>query len=441
MPAEAPPAAAPSGVKIVESPVIMPKPTTKTISVSEMSRSTQGAPPPKEAATAEPPKRGSAKDKMFGDLRKKAKDAAGNLVNQEPDPKDSAALPAKPSAEPAATPPTAGEPPVSPGESTTQPAKTKDGKVNPWHLVDEYKKKIGELETQQVELGKRAIPEAKWKEMESELTKFRTRAQELEGEIRYVDYTKSEEFKTKYQQPYEAAWHRANSELSEINVEDGNGGSRPANQNDMMELVNAKLGDARKIADEKFGPFANEAMAHRKDIRKLYDEQTAALETARKDAGEREKQRNEQTSKVREQMSTELLTSWKSANDEVMADTKHGKYFQPIEGDAEGNQRLAKGFELADRAFSESPSDPKLTPEQRREVIKRHAAVRLRAAAYGRLRAQNEAFEGRIAALTKELEQYKGSEPAMGGSRETSPATGNGTAMDRMKAELRKIAK
>ena len=438
---EAPAAPPPAGVRIVESgPPKMPAPTTRTISVSEMSRSTQGAPPPKEAATAEPPKRGSAKDRMFGDLRKKAKDEAGNLIEQP----SSAAPPAQPKAEPAVTP-AAGEPPVSPAASPStepaQPAKTKDGKVNPWHLVDEYKKKVGELETQHAELTKRAIPEAKWKDMETQLADKQKRLDELEGEIRYVDYTKSDEYKNKYQKPYEAAWHRAGAELSEITVDDGNGGQRAATTQDMMELVNAKLGEARKIAEEKFGSFADDVMAHRKEIRKLYDEQNAALEQAKKEAGTREEQRNKEAAITKEKMTSELLTSWKSANDEVLADHKHGKYFTPIEGDAEGNQRLAKGFELADRAFSESPTDPKLTPEQRKEVIKRHAAVRLRAAAYGRLRAQNEAFEAQIAALTKELGQYRGSEPDLNGSRETAAPARTGKAFDSIRNALQKIAK
>lgn len=424
-------------VTIVESgPPKMPSPTARTINVSDMNKVTptpvpDRQPVPKADPAAEPPKQ-SARDRMKDSLRNKAKDEGGNLINKPPvganKPAESGEpTPADPNTAPATAP-------------AADPAKPADGKKNPWKLVDEYKARATKAENELLETSKRAIPEAKWKEMETNLQTLQKRRDELESEIRYHDYSKSTEFQEQYQKPYEAAWQRSMSELGEIPVED-NGTQRAMNTADLLELVNLPLAKAKVLADEKFGTFSGDVMAARKEIRGLYDKQSAALEQARKDAGEREKQRAESTAKQRQEMSTQMLTEWKSANDEVMANPEHGKYFQPKEGDAEGNQRLAKGFELADRAFSESPGAPNLTPEQRREIVKRHAAVRLRAAAYGRLKGWNAALEKQVVELTTELASYKGSEPALNGSRETPTGAQPTSARDRMHQELRKKMK
>ena len=115
--------------------------------------------------------------------------------------------------------------------------------------------------------------------------------------------------------------------------------------------------------------------------------------------------------------------------------------FTPVDGDQEGNQRLAKGFELADRAFSENPLNAK-DGEERKAIVARHAAVRNRAAAFGRLVLMNTKAEARIAELTSELAKYKGSEPPAGGATPAPKTNGQPTsAMGRMMSELEKRAK
>lgn len=435
MPAEAPPAA-PAGVTIVEGNTPgLPSASPREIKVSEMSRSPQPERKPKAAPAAAPateppkpveapaPKSKSAKDKMIDNLRGKAKDNAGNPIQQEP--------------EPAAAPPE-GAPAAEPAPAAADPKKDKP---NPWKLKEEWENRAKTAEQKLVDAEKRAIPEATWKDTQEQLKKAQDRLKELEGEIRYVDYTKSEEFKTKYQQPYEQAWGRAMNELGELTVDDGNGTQRALQAADILDLVNLPLPKAKALADEKFGAFASDVMAHRKEIRKLYDEQSAALDQAKKDATTTMQQREQQANEQRQKMSTEIMTEWKTANDQVAADPKYGRYFVPTDGDPEGNQRLAKGFELVDRAFTENQMDPKLTPQQRRDVIRRHSAVRNRAAAFGRLVHWKNSLESQVKALTEELAQYKGSEPGAGGRVDKTEPAAPTTAMGRMQAELRKKMK
>jgi hypothetical protein len=407
----------------------------------QISRPPEGAAagaPPKEInvsqipPSATPPaavKPGSVREGVLSELRKRAK----------PDPQSE---PVKPDAPPEGAKLPEGKEgreeavkPDSPGEQD------KKSKASPWKLVEEYKAKAAALEKQIAELNGKVVPEERAAELQKQAEAKEAKLKELEQEVRYANYQKSSEFKEKYQKPYDDAWKRAMSELSEITVDDGAGGERNMSPQDLLELVNLPLRPAREEAEEKYGPgLANDIMVHRKEIRRLFDEQTARLEQVRKEGLERDQQVTETAKKQFEEISADIRKSWTSFNDQAIKDEKIGKYFSTIDGDQEGNQRLAKGFELADRALSESPLAPGLTPEQRRAIVQRHAAVRNRAAAFGRLVHQNNALEKTVAELKKELSQYKSSEPPAGGSQPAAKETGKG-GMAGLMDELRKRAK
>jgi len=387
------------------------------------------APP---ATAAPPPKKGSAREGVLNDLRKRAKPEPGT-VTPEPEPTKSAA-------------PKENDSPVEGDESTAVPPDGKPStdpkkKVNPWKLVDDYKAKIKAKEAELAELGKRAIPEDKWKSVNETLAQKESRLKELEEEIRYVNYSKSDEFKTKYQKPYDDAWKRAMSELGELTVETADGNSRPVEPKDILELVNMPLGQAHASAVEKFGELAPEVMAQRKEIRKLWDDQAAALEQSRTDGEAREKRTSEARQKEIGEMTTGLKDQWTKANESAAADPKYGTFFKPIDGDEQGNQRLAKGFELADRAFSENPLASGLTPEQRNAIVQRHAAVRNRCAAFGRLVYQNQTKDARVKELEAQLAEYNGTEPPADGVARTNSPAAPAKGMDGVLAELRKRAK
>ncbi len=383
-----------------------------------------------------PPKKGSARERLMQDLEKKAVQEPGTERKppaevketddvQDPDQKAKNELERSPEK--------SGDTPPEEIEKAGDKAKTK---VNPWKLVEEHKEARAKAEAKILELEKRAIPEEKWKEKESEVERIRKQNEELEQEIKFVNYSKSAEFQEKYQKPYVQAWENAMSEVSELIVGDGSD-QRPMNAQDLLDIVNMPLGKAIEYADENFGESAaSVVLAHRKEIKKLFDEQSNALERAKKDGVDRDTS----MSNSRKEMGSKILETWSKANDEIAADPKYGKFFTPVEGDENINQRLAKGFQLADRAFNENPTNPKLTPEERASVVKRHAAVRNRAAAFGRLVYENGIKEARIAELEKIVAEYKGSEPDTTGSKPELRPQGKAT-MTGVLEELRKRAK
>lgn len=392
---------------IAEPPVAAPAVTPAPIPASgkEIFVSTM----PKATTPPEAPKPGSAKEGMVERMKSRAKPEPGTEAQVAEKPKTSEATPTteKAEASPAAEPPEA---------TATDPKTGEKKKVNPWKLVDEYKAKLAKLEAEQLEVSKRALPKEEWEKTQSEIAAEKKRNQELEEEIKYVNYSKSKEFQEKYQRPYDEAWKRAMSELGELVVEDG-GSERPLQPADILELVNLPLPEARSRAEQLYGPFANDIMQHRKEIRNLFDQQVTALDEAKKGGIERTKKLEQEYKQQYEATTTEIRSTWSKANEEAQAHPKYGSYFKPVEGDEQGNQRLAKGFELADRAFSENPLAPGITPEQRKAIVERHAAVRNRAAAFGKLVHLNETKDATIAELKKELEQYKASEPGAAGRK------------------------
>jgi hypothetical protein len=445
----APAATIPSSVQIIDTgPPKPPPPPTTQIRVSQM-------PAPANPAVAAP-KQGKAWDRVRSDLAKKAKPSSFEPPTTAPEP---------PAASPSAAAPASGTQESSESDSpeqkegvssrveapSTETAETvaatkaddkgKTGKVSPWKLVDQFKERVTKAEARVLELEKQLTPETDRKMIGDRLTAAEKRSKELEDEIRFVNYQKSEEFQTSYQKPYEDAWKRAMSELSEITI-DVEGQKRAVTADDVLQLVNMNLGQARAIADQVFGPFADDVMDHRKEIKRLFDIQGQALKEAKEKGAERDQLRTVQMQQQQSEMAGFIKTQWEKSNADSMAHATYGKYFTPVEGDTEGNQRLSKGYELVDRAFNESPNDPRFTQEQRASVIKRHAAVRHRAAAFGRLVYMNGQLESKLAELQKKLDSINGSVPDAAGREPESatPAT-SGRAIDRVFGDLRKIAK
>lgn len=378
--------------------------------------------PAGQPTTAKP---GTARESVFKSIRSKVGVT------------DAAAAPAAPAAPPADPKAAAAPAAAAPKEGDDAPPADlpADKKVSPWKLVKEKEAKIKEYEARIADLDKLKITPERQKQIDA----MEARAKELEEEIQFTNYTKSQDYKENYEKPYQQAWTRALTDLNELTVPDANGQERPVNAQDILELVNLPLAQARAEAEAKFGPFANDVMQHRKEIRQLAEKQNTAVEEARTKGMERDKVRQQEMEQRQAIEATEIKDGWAKANEKVLAHEKYGTFFKPIDGDQDGNQRLAKGFELADRAFSENPRFAK-TPEERAAIIERHAAVRNRCAAFGRLVYQNSQKDTRIAALEAELGTYKQATPSTGANNAPPPAAGEPKGMSGIGARLRKYA-
>lgn len=250
------------------------------------------------------------------------------------------------------------------------------------------------------------------KSLSEKVQAYEKQIQDLQGTIKFVDYRKSDEFKKKYEAPYNEAWASAIGELDELTVKVRTGtdelgeptyGERKASPNDLLTLSNLPLGEARKLAKEMFGDNADDMMAHRRKIRELSDAQNKALSEAQKSAEEAAKTRDTQS----QEMSKQTVQLWTQAN-KTLAE-KYPKWFGPVEGDEEGNTLLQKGFATADRLFAPTPQTAPKTPQ---EAVALHALIRNKVANHDRLAMQVKKLTKELEDVRTELKGYQESEPS-----------------------------
>lgn len=385
-----------------------------------------------------PPRPGSARERM-----RKETSAKWGEEPAAPEPTKPSA-PAKPTPKPEDAPERPGEetPPPPPPEEAPAGVTPEQKKKNPWVLVREKEKQIKALEEQISQTKAGSLAEKEKSEYQERIEKAEKRIKEKEDELRFKSYEKSDEFNEKYEKPYVAAWEKHMADLRGVTVTGDDGVARDMKEEDILDLVNLSLPDARQLADDKWGRFANEAMLARKEIRDLFETKNKALETARKSGAEREKTFEENRKKWVADVQKHIADTWEEANQTAFKHPTSGEFFQPVEGDDKRNELLTKGYAMVDAAFAKNAMDPNLTPEERAEVVRKHAAVRNKAASWSVLKLINSRLRTEIDALKKANAQFKGSQPPAGGG--TSQGGGGqpgGSARDRMHSAGDKYAK
>lgn len=290
----------------------------------------------------------------------------------------------------------------------------KGKKESPWKIVEKWKERSKALEKELAEVKASIKPENDVKAMQTELEQLRTSLKAKEDYLRLHHYQQSDEYRDKYEKPWEQAWQKTAKQMAEILVTDPTTGvERQATVHDIERLVNSPLGAARKMANEMFGDFADDAMTMRGKIVELFEAREEAIAKAKAEGSNWQKTQSEQLNKQEAALRAEVAQTWQKSNESFLSDEKVGHYFKPHEGDQEWNQRLTKGAELVDRAFATlKPVFPE--GESRADVIKRHAAIRQRAIAFGPLR---HAYEQAVA----ERDSWKAKYEAI--SKSTPPAS------------------
>lgn len=341
-------------------------------------------------------------------------------------PKPAAATPAKP-VEPA-KPAEPAKPPTDLAKPTGDLAPGEADPTAKFHLAHDLRKelrrvmklasRVPELETKLAEASRapKPAPEAEQqaKALTGEVESLRKRVADQEQELRYLEYTKSDEYREKYFEPLHAALTDAYSEVSEMNVALADGNFRQANNGDFDRVLESPNQDVRKLARELFGEDAETVLALRRKIIEKRREGVRAAENYRKLGEERDRQRVSQTAEQRAAASR----YWETANAELTK--RYPDFFGEAEGDEEGNAALKKGYEVVDAA-----NDPNLKLEDR---IARQAAIRQRAAAFGREVVRRKRLEARVAELEKVLADIEASAPGEG-KPGGQGANGNGHAL------------
>lgn len=272
-----------------------------------------------------------------------------------------------------------------------------------------WKKEQAELQGKWTEAETRLKsfdPEA-FKATSAELEAARKRAEELESQVRTLDYTKSTEFHEKYVKPVAKVLETAYQDLTEMTVTNPDGTVRQATKEDFQALLAMPIQAASAKAKEMFGDAAQEVLAHRRAFIALKREERSALENASKLAEEtRQRQVAEQA-----QHTEKFQTLYKQESQKVAE--QFPDLFKEKPGDVKGNEFLQKGW-----AVVKALEKPDLAPEER---IKLAVVAQQRAAAFPRVLYVLDQTRKQLDEALAKLKSYEASAP-----RETDG--GNGTA-------------
>jgi len=415
------------------------------------------APPPAAPAAAPAPAPAATPDNMG--LRPLAgSEAFGDLESM-------ATEDGKPDTSPSA-PPTA---PEAPKDTPRQP----DGKFAKAEPKPDPKAKVDtapevateKLAPKQLREAYEAL-KAKHKALESEHTTLKTKAttpaddpekktlaerlaarekrlQEIEEELKFTDYTKSEEYKEKFEKPFVDAYLSGRARIAQLKVVEKRNDmdeviqpARQATADDFDALMKiADDGEASDWAHDKFGNRAPIALFARERAQELNSARTKAVEDYRKNGSEREKARSMEAQSFQKTMSEAIDRHMAQASE------KFPKWFKPDPTDTKGNEILERDQHIVARVVANGKplkdGETQWTPEQFAGHL---AAIRHKAAAFNRLARQHTTASKRIAELEAELAGYKKSTPGSGDGKGTSTPQDNESLEGALSA-LDKLAK
>ena len=309
-------------------------------------------------------------------------------------------------------------------------------KAAPKELRQAYKakqKRLAEILKERDEWKSKAskpVDDTEKKSLAEKLAEREQRIAAYEERLRFTDYSQSDEYKEKYQTPFEDAYLAGRARMAGLKTverKDEETGavtqsSRQGTAEDFDELM--KIGDDDRAADwavEHFGNKASLALFHRERVQELNGAKKKALEEYRKTGSEREKQRVAQMETFQKN-----FNEWvEKAN--VEAAEKYPAWFKPDENDPKGNELLEKGAHLLARVKANgAPVKEGDKPMSHEELAKAVSAVWNKATAFDRVAHRDAAKSKRIKELEAKLAEYEESQPGPGdGKRITTKAPDN----------------
>ena len=318
---------------------------------------------------------------------------------------------------------------VSPKTEVAAPAKTPDPapKNEPASLKqfreqyeltkkerDDLATKIQELERVKSEGTRKEVEEAT-KSLKAEMDAIRKNAEELDTEVRYLNYTRSTEYKQKYETPLREAWQTALGDIQGIRVTDEDGTERDASHQDIMVLLNVPVAKAAIIAQETFGPAAPEIMAHRRRLIELTQARDKSITEWKEKGAQREVESKKQV-ESRQSRSRDLFESQFADYERT-----HAQLFGREEGDEDGNKLLDESDRLVRIALKGEGIEADMAYDDKVDLItKAQAQVALRARAYGRERLRVIKLQQKVAELEKKIGKVRSSEPGQGEGTSTA---------------------
>ncbi len=379
------------------------------------------------------------------------KPAPAKAISQ-PDPKPADPKPAEPKVEPNPAPAKAPAPAKQPAPAKApekaadkpaepkveeKPAEAAPGKPRPWqkvHDLEAEKKnllaRVADLEAKQ---GTAQADPAALKAVTETLAAKEKRLAELEDRIRFTDFKSSDEYTTKYKQPYENTVREVMGEAVELLVENpADGTARALTQKEAWNIISqpsleAAYQEAKKIfpddADKR-----QQLITYRKQVQSSWNTLAKAEAEYREKGAEIEKQRTVERTLAEQKAknaSEQRAAKWAEMNEAAFKNEQLKDYFTPAEDDAKGKEILTKGKQVAALAFGKRDGNGNIIGEDGKplsdeDTLAIDSGIHNKAAAFNYVAYRNRALQARVKEVEAKLAEYEKSEPGV----ETVPAGG-----------------
>lgn len=311
--------------------------------------------------------------------------------------------------------------------SQPKPVKAAELRTAYENLKSEHRSLKAEFE----KLKAKPADDARVKQLQELLDSERKARAEIEQELKFTAYEKSQEFKDKFQKPYMEAYKMGRQKAASLKSTNEAGEVRQGTEADFDSLMRIEDDDlATDKAVELFGNKAQMVLYYRERVQELHNSSRAAIEEYRGSAEKREKEQSEALTRQeaeREQQSKAAAELFHKAVEE--GKKSRPELFTPPEGDEAAAELIKRGESVADSLFTRV--NPKTgrpyTPDG---LIKFHAFVRNAIASHGHLMHKLKAAETRMAELESDLAEYKKSGTSEDSGRAGEKPTGTGLAGD-----------
>ncbi len=280
----------------------------------------------------------------------------------------------------------------------TPPQVAKPNELRGWALRMGKEKKAAVKELEEVKARLRQLEsqpprqQADNSALAQQLQAANQRIEQYEHDLRLTKYERSGEYRDKYEKP-------------------DNPKERAATQSDFDEVYSLPLGQATKLAKQKFGDASGIVLQHLEKIRDHMESAFAAVEQYKNQGSEQEKMTQAQAAQREAgmaQMFTQATQSYAKKFSEMVS---------PRDGDTEGNDLLTKGQQFASFVFA---GNENLNPV---DVVRRDARAYSWLSAYPRLARDVKSLKTQLSEAQKTIESLKSSGPGKPKpSSETAPS-------------------
>lgn len=256
--------------------------------------------------------------------------------------------------------------------------------------IESLNKKLKDLE------GKRV-----WSaDDDKRIEQYENRIKELHGQLSEADYTRSQEYISKYVNP----WHAAVKETVDLTKQmqvftDDGQSTRAGTEADFLKVINAPAAEQGAIARKIFGDNAPTIVSRVAELTRMSREANQAIKAATESRTKADGEKAEMARRERQ--------LYEGSREAAINELKeqYPQFFGEPEDNPQVAQAMRSGYEWVDSQMAASES---ASPEERAAIA---AVIRARAAAFQRQNVELNAERAKVKSLEAELAKYRKSEP------------------------------